>query len=155
VVFALWISVGSIVHAPTPTTLPVGLCVNNLTSPIVLPVSDDPLIELYLVSFAWYGVIGTGSAIIIGTIVSLATGGGSRAHRESVRPDLMYSMADNCCCCCPLACIQCYRCGVNYDEDDQTKLTKVASKSKSNQVEDFDDGVDDNMSASDGSRGGR
>jgi hypothetical protein len=146
-IFALWISIGSIVHTPTPTSLPIGACSNGTMFTQTPPPITDPLGELYLVSFAWYAVIGIGGAIIIGTVVSLATGGASKEYRESVRADLMYSMADKCCCCCPLACIQCYRCGVNYENDDQVNLTKG---SRSNKVGNFDDGTEDNMSSSDG-----
>ena len=34
-----------------------------------------PLLELYKVSYSWYGFIGIASSVIIGVVVSLLTGG--------------------------------------------------------------------------------
>lgn len=38
-------------------------------------VYDSPLLELYKVSYAWYGLIGLSSCVVIGVVVSALTGG--------------------------------------------------------------------------------
>jgi len=129
----LWVSIGSIVHSPDPDTLPIGLC-NNMTMIVKGIPSTDPLIDFYSISFAWYGVIGSGTCLVIGIIVSLATNGWKQSYRESHRPEVMYNVADNCCRCCPLSCRQCYRCGVQFD-DTHISVSK-------NQVAPLDDDVE-------------
>jgi SSS family transporter len=92
--FSLWVSIGNIIYAPPTPTLPVGVCVGNRT--IILPVHNPnntvetfPLMDLYTVSYAWYGLIGIGSSFIIGVVVSLLTCGCRRSHISSLDRTLM------------------------------------------------------------------
>ena len=48
-------------------------------------VYDSPLLELYKVSYAWYGLIGLSSCIIIGVMVSALTGGCRRCRYRHCR----------------------------------------------------------------------
>jgi len=142
-IIALWISIGNIVHIGQPTTLPAGFC-NNKSFPLprvnpnITLAEPDPLTELYLISFAWYGTIGTGVCLIVGIIVSLATGGYKQEHRKSIKPGLMFSVADNCCCCCPMACIKCYRCGVEFDKTEEIQF--IAKKGSSDEQSNTENG---------------
>jgi len=42
--------------------------------------TSSPLIELYKVSYAWYGLIGVASSVLIGVLVSALTGGLKRSE---------------------------------------------------------------------------
>lgn len=128
-VISLWVCIGNIMYGTKADTLPLFDCVHNrtLTLPVRTPnttVDRVPLQDLYDVSFAWYGVIGTGSCVIVGFIVSVLTGGCSKKYRASIDPSLMFSFADQCCCCCPAPCVECYRCGVDYDAEKRPPSSK-------------------------------
>jgi SSS family transporter len=104
VIFSLWVSIGSIIHSPTPATLNVApnmtVChipierLRELAQQRLVTTPEPPeLIDLYNVSYAWYGVIGMGSCIVIGIVVSLAT-----IWIKKCRPHLERELMCLCCC---------------------------------------------------------
>ena len=62
----------------TPTTSTIFHTYSVLFGDVCRAVSDSMIMELYKVSYAWYGLVGLCSCIVIGVIVSLLTGGCKR-----------------------------------------------------------------------------
>jgi hypothetical protein len=70
----------------------------TMSLPINPVESTNPLIDFYNISYAWYGLVGIGSCVVIGITVSLFTGGASRAYMASIPDDLM-NLPRWCKCC--------------------------------------------------------
>jgi sodium-dependent multivitamin transporter 6/sodium-coupled monocarboxylate transporter 8/12 len=127
VIFALWVSLGSVIYSPTPTTLNITpnmtVCHIPLARLKELAISKQAttpappaLIDLYSVSYAWYGVIGMGSCIIIGIVVSLATIWIKKCRPRLAR-ELMFL------CCCENAVFRLYKAPNSYEFNNTEKST--------------------------------
>lgn len=141
-IIALWISVGGIIYAPSPVTLPVPNCRGNFTvlpPPSLSANQSDwfPLLELYNVTYGWYGVIGIFSSLIINIIVSFVYSaamelcykrGWTFERIRKIPSNLMYSCADNLYCYCPESCKRPFRCGVDYSTEEEISVTKQDDK---------------------------
>jgi len=155
-IIALWIAVGGIIYSPPSQTLPVSICRGNISISLPPPTNSSnwfPLLELYNVTYGWYGVIGIFSSLIINITVSLissmimelsVTRGWTLNRIRNIPSSLMYSCADNLYCYCPESCKKPFRCGVDYEKSEiidgeaVNVLKKEGIDNKSFTVDTFD-----------------
>ena len=67
----------------------------------------------------WYTPIAVSTVIIVGLIVTYLT---RPMKPNEVDPKLIISVSDMCCCCLPKRIRDWLRCGINSDDDFETKV---------------------------------
>lgn len=87
---------------------------------------QDPLLGLYSVSYMWYTPIAVATVLLVGLIVSYATG---PMKRGEVNPKYLISIGDVCCCCLPERARRWLRCGVDFDKQafEETEEIEMAN----------------------------
>lgn len=79
------------------------------------------VMDIYKISYMWYGLIAMVVAFIVAIPVSLLTG---YQRGGELEPGLIYSLPDEWCCCCPESCRGHCRCGVpNQDDLDHSTVS--------------------------------
>ncbi|XP_033644852.1 sodium-coupled monocarboxylate transporter 1-like [Asterias rubens] len=135
--FAFWVGLGAIfIYPPVSNSLHLNISGCNLTttSQVTLMISnmtempaiiqERPAIAgLYSLSYTWYTFVYCFVTVIVGLIVSLITGRGKRANRDT---NLTQHCADGLCCFLPEACKKPVRCCddklVHYEEDGRDSI---------------------------------
>ncbi|KAL5005290.1 hypothetical protein ScPMuIL_018746 [Solemya velum] len=107
-------------------TLFYNMTVSNTdpTTTTEMPTSLEGVDRLYSVSYMWLATIGIIIVMVLGTIVSLITGGN---NDDEVDTRLMIPVFDKLFCCLPSSCRKLLRCGINYDDtSDKTKNAEIS-----------------------------
>ncbi|ELT88049.1 hypothetical protein CAPTEDRAFT_209167, partial [Capitella teleta] len=121
---SLWLCIGGLMYkAPTPI-LPLRM--GNMTHTV--PTRDPSyhpggvFQNFYDISFALYAVFSTGTCLLIGNLVSVLTNNTCKAPTDG---KLFYNCVDKCYCYCPENIKNCLRCGINFEDGNDSTTGKI------------------------------
>ncbi|XP_033113679.1 sodium-coupled monocarboxylate transporter 1-like [Anneissia japonica] len=153
---SFWIGIGAQFYPPYVEKPPLSTCccgadVGNFTMMFVstdeyttssmttmmtmeMPEERPAIATLYSISYSWYSAIAWLTVIVVGLIISFATGPNDPAD---IDPKLCCSLVDTMYCCLPEKIKKPLRCGVRYDQqwhvdDIETEYKVVSNKDGKN-----------------------
>uniref|UniRef100_A0A669CQ33 Solute carrier family 5 member 5 n=1 Tax=Oreochromis niloticus TaxID=8128 RepID=A0A669CQ33_ORENI len=89
---SMWLAVGSTLYPPSEETMGVlpslaGDCESINITQSSIPIKDQGLLNFYSMSYLYFGAMATSSVVLVGVIVSYATG---RTKRENIKEGLLW-----------------------------------------------------------------